>query len=25
VGETKKIFTNPQAKLTDDYNTWRFG
>ena len=25
VGETKKIFTNPQAKLTEDYITGRFG
>ena len=25
VGETNKIFTNPQAKLTEDYITGRFG
>ena len=25
VGETDKIFTNPQAKLTEDYITGRFG
>lgn len=25
VGETKNIFTNPQAKLTEDYITGRFG
>ena len=25
VSETKKIFTNPEQKLTEDYITGRFG